>query len=291
MMQHIPVMLKESINTLSPTDGELYLDCTFGGGSYTRAILESANCKVIALDRDPYVKDIAEEVSKKDGNRFRFYNKKFSEVDDIIKSLNISKISGIILDIGVSSFQIDDENRGFSFRKSGDLDMRMGLNEISALDLINKKGENELADIIFEYGEEHCSRRIAKAIKRHIRSIKTTKDLADVVHSVLPFSGKKDSATRTFQALRMYVNNELEELEFIIRYAISNLADNGRLVVVSFHSLEDRVIKRLFSSADSVKIITKKPVTPSVEEVSLNPRSRSAKMRALVKLDKHNGLR
>ncbi len=290
-MQHIPVMLKESINALSPTDGELYLDCTFGGGGYTRAILDSTNCEVIALDRDPYVKNIAEEVSEKYGNRFRFYNKKFSEVDDVIKSLNISKISGIILDIGVSSFQIDDENRGFSFRKSGDLDMRMGLNEISALDLINEKGENELADIIYEYGEERCSRRIAKAIKRHIRLIRTTKDLADVVHSVLPFSGKKDSATRTFQALRMYVNNELEELEFIIRYAISNLADNGRLVVVSFHSLEDRVIKRLFSSADNVKIITKKPITPSVEEISLNPRSRSAKMRALVKLDKHNGLR
>ena len=198
-----------------------------------------------------------------------------------LKCHNIKKLNGIVLDIGVSSFQIDDAERGFSFNKNGALDMRMGLNARSALDVIRELKESDLADIIFEYGEEHASRRIAKAIKQNCKNIQTTLDLADVIHSVMGYSRKRDSATKTFQALRIYTNNELEELEIILRDSITYLVNGGRLVTVSFHSLEDRVVKRMFNILPEVEVLTKKPVTPSEEEICSNQRSRSAKLRAL----------
>lgn len=281
-MSHIPVMLNEVLEYLSPVDGGVYFDGTFGGGGYTRAILESCNCRVIATDRDKNVLLNVEKIKQDFGDRFMFSLSRFSDIEQVLASHNLDKIDGIVLDVGVSSFQIDDPERGFSFNKCGDLDMRMGLNEMSALDAIRNLKESDLADIIYEYGEERASRRIAKAIKQNCKNINTTMDLANVIHSVMPRNFKRDTATKTFQALRIFVNNELEELEFILKYGINFLGDCGRVVVVSFHSLEDRVVKNVFNSVENAKILTKKPVVPSDSELDYNQRSRSAKLRALM---------
>lgn len=281
-MSHIPVMLNEVLEYLSPVDGGVYFDGTFGGGGYTRAILESCNCRVIATDRDKNVLPNVKKIKQDFGDRFMFSLSRFSDIEQVLASHNLDKIDGIVLDVGVSSFQIDDPERGFSFNKCGDLDMRMGLNEMSALDAIRNLKESDLADIIYEYGEERASRRIAKAIKQNCKNINTTMDLANVIHSVMPRNFKRDTATKTFQALRIFVNNELEELEFILKYGINFLGDCGRVVVVSFHSLEDRVVKNVFNSVENAKILTKKPVVPSDSELDYNQRSRSAKLRALM---------
>jgi len=275
-------MLNEVLEYLSPVDGGVYFDGTFGGGGYTRAILESCNCRVIATDRDKNVLPNVEKIKQDFGDRFMFSLSRFSDIEQVLASHNLDKIDGIVLDVGVSSFQIDDPERGFSFNKCGDLDMRMGLNEMSALDAIRNLKESDLADIIYEYGEERASRRIAKAIKQNCKNINTTMDLANVIHSVMPRNFKRDTATKTFQALRIFVNNELEELEFILKYGINFLGDCGRVVVVSFHSLEDRVVKNVFNSVENAKILTKKPVVPSDSELDYNQRSRSAKLRALM---------
>ena len=288
-MSHIPVMLNEVLEYLSPVDGGIYFDGTFGGGGYTRAILESCNCRVIATDRDENVLPNVEKIKQDFGERFMFSLSRFSDIEHVLASNNLDKIDGIVLDVGVSSFQIDDPERGFSFNKCGDLDMRMGLNEMSALDAIRNLKEADLADIIYEYGEERASRRIAKAIKQNCAKIHTTMDLANVIHSVMPRNFKRDTATKTFQALRIFVNNELEELEFILKYGINFLGDCGRVVVVSFHSLEDRVVKNVFNSVENAKILTKKPIVPSDDELNYNQRSRSAKLRALM-IEKRNDI-
>ena len=282
MMKHIPVMLNEVVANLSPKDGEIYFDGTFGGGGYTRAILESCNCKVIAVDRDENVLPIAKKMKEEFGDRFMFSLSKFSDIDLVLKEHGIEEVNGVVLDVGVSSFQIDTAERGFSFNKCGDLDMRMGLNDISAIEAIRKLKESELADIIFEYGEERASRRIAKAIKKNCYKINTTTDLADVIHSVMPYNHKKDTATKTFQALRIYVNNELEELESILKYCTMGVVDGGRVVVVSFHSLEDRLVKTFSKHNASFITSHSKPLSPSLAEVGSNVRSRSAKLRAFV---------
>ena len=286
MTEHIPVLLNEVITSLSPKEGAIYFDGTFGGGGYSRAILESANCKVIACDRDPFVKEIAANFSEKYKNRFEFFHNKFSEIKSIIELSKNKKVDGIVLDLGISNFQISNSERGFSFKLNGPLNMSMGLCEENALDILHKYSEKELADIIYLYGEEPFSRKIAKAIKMDLDKIKSTEDLANIVRKCVKKTGKIDPATKTFQALRIFVNNELGELEKILQESVELLNPGGKIIIVSFHSLEDRIIKRFFKSL-TVKndsrfhLLNKKPIIPSEKEIIANPKSRSAKLRSI----------
>lgn len=297
--KHIPVMLPEVIEALNIRNGGIYIDATFGFGGYTQGILEHADCHVIAIDRDPTVSSRADEFKHLYGDKFNFYNAPFSTMDTFITS----KVDGIVFDIGVSSMQLDDASRGFSFSKPAFLDMRMSCEGLSAFDIVNTYGAKEIADILYLYGEERKSRQIAQKIieQRSIQPINTTTELADIVHSVL---GKKigatDSATRTFQALRIAVNNELGELQTALHKASELLKPEGRLVVVDFHSLEDRIVKNFFKeNADKKEHVSRYKTTasvsdklfsyiskvflPSASQIASNPRARSAKMRFAVK--------
>lgn len=299
--KHFPVMLPEVLQYLSPQKGEIYVDATFGNGGYSEAILQAANCRVIALDRDPNVADRANELTRLYGNRFEFRAGKFSDFANLVPE----DINGAVFDIGVSSMQLDQAERGFSFSKDAPLDMRMSQTGLSAADLVNSLPEAELADIIYNYGEERKSRQIARKIVeiRKISPINTTKQLADIIYSVVYRGvGNIDPATRTFQALRIAVNDELGELRSGLCGATSRLVGNGRLVVVDFHSLEDRIVKKFFSdnsgrrqhvsryrtetqpqNEDKVFAECSKAITPSEAEIKLNARSRSAKLRFAVK--------
>ncbi|MDR0632105.1 MAG: 16S rRNA (cytosine(1402)-N(4))-methyltransferase RsmH [Holosporaceae bacterium] len=280
MSQHIPVLLREVMTMLAPRDGGIYFDGTFGGGGYTKAILEAADCKVIAVDRDIHAATIADEFKNRYPSRFDFFHAKFGDIKTIIKT----KLDGIVLDLGVSNFQLTDPSRGFSFNLSGPLDMRMGLCDDSALDIIRKYSEQNLANIIYELGEEHFSRRIAKSIKLNLSKIHSTEDLANVIRSCVKRRGKTDPATKTFQALRIFVNKELEELKNVLRDSVDLLNSNGKIMVVSFHSLEDRMVKFFFkelASSGKFSLLTKKPIAPSAEEISRNRKSRSAKLRGV----------
>ncbi len=299
--RHIPVMLKEVLETLAPRDGEVYIDATFGNGGYSEAILKSANCKLIAIDRDPSVIKRAEELKKLYGDRFEFRAGEFGQLEELVKE----NIDGVVFDIGVSSMQLDDDFRGFSFSKEADLDMRMSSKGTSAKDIINTLAEEELADLIYNYGEEKKSRQIAHKIceYRNIKPINTTTELADIIYSVLPKKfGQIDPATRTFQAIRIAVNDELNQLKSGLDSASKILKENGRIVVVDFHSLEDRIVKNFFSENTSKKVHTSKyknneekidyskifsfcskAIAPSINECNQNPRSRSAKLRYAIK--------
>lgn len=275
---HIPVMLKEVQHYLCQREG-VFFDGTFGAGGYSRMILEaSERNKVHACDRDENVLPFARDLQSEYGDRFDFAHHRFSEIDEY------DMFDGIVLDLGVSSMQIDDATRGFSFQHDGELDMRMGLCEKSALDVIHDLSENALADVIYKYGEERLSRRIAHRIKERIseRGISTTRELAEAVHSCFQRRTRIDNATRTFQAIRIYVNNELGELEEFLHKAIHKLKPGARMVIVSFHSLEDRVVKHFFKNcSEPFRMILKKPLCASEEEIQYNARSRSAKMRVL----------
>ncbi|MDR2158128.1 MAG: 16S rRNA (cytosine(1402)-N(4))-methyltransferase RsmH [Holosporaceae bacterium] len=283
MSEHISVLLKEAVQMLSPKDGGTYYDGTFGGGGYAKAILDAANCRVIASDRDPYVKTIARQFKNNYQKRFDFFCAKFSD----IKSIATEKLDGVALDLGVSNFQLADPSRGFSFNLAGPIDMGMGLCDETALDVIRKYSEKSLANIIYEFGEERFSRRIAKNIKLNLGRIHNTEDLANVIRSCARRTGKKDPATKTFQALRILVNDELEELKKALRDSIDLLKPNGKIIVVSFHSLEDRIVKLFFKNLASpknpikFKLLTKKPIVPSRDEILFNPKSRSAKLRGI----------
>ncbi|MDR2723777.1 MAG: 16S rRNA (cytosine(1402)-N(4))-methyltransferase RsmH [Holosporaceae bacterium] len=281
MMQHIPVLEKEMLALLSPQNDGVYFDGTLGGGGYTKAILEAANCRVIACDRDPTVKIIAEELKTNYSERFSFFHAKFSDIKSIIKS----PLDGIVLDLGVSNFQLTDPSRGFSFNLSGPINMSMGLCTETALDVIRNYSEKDLADIIYTLGEEHFSRRIAKNIKLNLGKINNTQDLAYIIRSCVRKTRKIDSATKTFQALRIFVNDELEELKKILQCSINLLNPNGKIVILSFHSLEDRIVKFFFrelaSKGSLFKLLTKRPITPTSEEIHSNPKSRSAKLRGI----------
>lgn len=303
---HKPVMLKEVIENLMPKDGEIYLDATFGAGGYSRAILEAANCKVVALDRDISVKRFAENLEESFGERFVFKHTKFSRCQEVLNSIGVEKVDGMVLDIGVSSMQLDEKERGFSFDSESKLDMRMdSMQSISAFEVVNSETEEELAKIIKEYGDEPKARIIAKRIiaKRAKQEIKTCRDLADIVRSLYPGFHRIDPATKTFQALRIYVNQELEELKIILNSSVNMLRKDGRLIVVSFHSLEDRIVKNFLKkeSGEDVhisryqpeipnqqkvknfQIVTKSALIPSSAEIENNPRARSAKMRLATK--------
>lgn len=297
--KHIPVMLQEVLTALKPQKGEVYVDATFGNGGYTKAILETVDCKVIALDRDPTVKVRVNEFKNMYGDRFEFRAGQFGDFADLVPE----KINGAVFDIGVSSMQLDEAERGFSFSKEGALDMRMSQDGISAKDIVNSYDEEALADLIYQYGEERKSRQIAKRIAeyRQNKKIETTTELAEIIYSVIHKKfGEIDPATRTFQALRIAVNDELGELSRGLSGAANRLQKNGRLVVVDFHSLEDRIVKNFFKENGGKRIrVSKyapelvqdehlfaevsKVIMPTSEECEKNPRARSAKLRYAIR--------
>jgi 16S rRNA (cytosine1402-N4)-methyltransferase len=294
---HIPVLLAEVITALRPHNDGLYLDGTFGAGGYTEAMLRAAPCRVVALDRDPAAVARGEDLAKLYAGRLTLIEGRFSEMERLLAPLGVTQLAGVALDLGVSSMQIDNPERGFSFRGDGPLDMRMSSNGRSAADLVNSTDEGELASVIREYGEERFARRIARAIVA-ARPLTRTHELAAAIRSVVPDTGGIDPATRTFQALRIAVNEELDELDRGLAAAERLLQPGGKLAVVSFHSLEDRRVKDFLRrrSADaprasrhapathgpapSFNLITRKPIGPSAEETARNPRARSARLRA-----------
>jgi 16S rRNA (cytosine1402-N4)-methyltransferase len=246
---HVPVMINEVLAALSPADGEVYVDGTFGAGGYSRAFLDSSDCVVVAIDRDSEAVGRADLLKKEYGDRFVFISGCFGDAKELVRDAGIDSVNGFILDLGVSSMQIDTPERGFSFRYDGPLDMRMNQldDRPTAADVVNSYSEEDLANIIYRFGEERRSRRIAKAIvtERKVNPFSTTAQLADLVRRFVPKSKDGiDPATRTFQALRIFVNAELEELQEALYAAEDLLDEGGRLIVVSFHSLEDGSVKR-----------------------------------------------
>jgi 16S rRNA (cytosine1402-N4)-methyltransferase len=305
---HVPVMLDEVLDALAPKTGAVYVDGTFGAGGYTGAILDKADCRVIAIDRDETAFERGQALTKKYGARLTPVHGAFGDVAMHLNGLGVTGVDGFVLDLGVSSMQIDDGARGFSFAKDGPLDMRMDQGQaISAADIVNDTSEKVLADIIWKYGEERHSRRIAAGIikARAIRRIETTLELAGIVAASMPGSSKKFAihpATRTFQALRIAVNGELEQLESALAASVQILKSGGRLVIVSFHSLEDSIVKNFLreqgpkqggsrhrpeTGDKPVYFIQtmKKALAPSDGECRVNPRARSAKLRWAVRTD------
>ena len=244
-VKHIPVLLNEVLEALAPQAGKTYVDATFGNGGYSEALLKTADCRLIAVDRDPSVRPRAEELKSVYGSRFDFRPGRFGDIERLIQE----PVDGIVFDIGVSSMQIDQAERGFSYNKDAALDMRMSCTGISAADIVNTYGEKELADLIYRFGEERKSRRIAAKIveARQTAPVATTRQLAEIIYQVIfKKPGQPDPATRTFQALRIAVNDELGELERGLAGGLSVLKPGGRLAVVTFHSLEDRIVKNFF---------------------------------------------
>lgn len=301
---HVPVLLNEVVDALSPRDGGVYVDGTFGAGGYTLAILSAANCRVWGIDRDPEAIERGRQLGLAYPGRLEIVEGRFGDMAALLAARGVGSVDGVALDIGVSSPQIDEPERGFSFRFDGPLDMRMGRDGPTAADVVNTAEQDELADIIFHYGEERMARRVARAIvaARKDAPIERTRQLAEIVRSVVS-KGKGDAidpATRTFQALRIHVNDELGELRRGLAAAESLLKPGGRLAVVSFHSLEDREVKTFLKersspppspsrhapavSADarapSFRLLSRKPIGPTEAEASSNPRARSARLRA-----------
>ncbi|MCS6855341.1 MAG: 16S rRNA (cytosine(1402)-N(4))-methyltransferase RsmH [Elioraea sp.] len=307
MSGHVPVMLREALAFLAPKHGGIYLDATFGGGGYTRAILEAAGCTVFAIDRDPGAIARGAALIARFPGRLTLIEGRFGDLVDLLAAQGVAALDGAVFDFGLSSFQLDDPARGFSFRTEGPLDMRMGRAGRTAADLVNTLDEAELAALIRDYGEERHARRVARAIVRARAEapIMTTARLAAIVRAVVPRAADGiDPATRSFQALRIAVNEELDEIARGLEAAIDVVSPGGRIVAVSFHSLEDRIVKRLFSDAagrgpspsrhdprglaarppPKLRLLTAKPVTPSAAEIAANPRARSARLRAAEKL-------
>ncbi|MDR3078672.1 MAG: 16S rRNA (cytosine(1402)-N(4))-methyltransferase RsmH [Rickettsiales bacterium] len=300
ILGHSPVMLEEVLAILAPGDGELLLDATFGAGGYTKALLDANDsCRVVALDRDENVREFARDVKNTYGDRFEFHNILFSEASSLLGG---GSLAGLVLDLGVSSMQLEDGRRGFSFAREASLLMTMGKNSLTAYDVVNGFGEEELASLIYSYGEEPRSRVIARRIvsRRKLKTLETTLELATLVRGCFRGRGKIDNATRVFQAIRIFVNDELEELRKILRDSLDLLGKGGRLVAVSFNSLEDRIVKRFFTENGNLRprknnkygpspresevvanfsVPLRKPLLPSEAEVRRNPRARSAKLR------------
>jgi 16S rRNA (cytosine1402-N4)-methyltransferase len=285
---------------LSPREGGIYLDATFGAGGYSQAILEVAGTRVIGVDRDRTAIMGGFDLVDRSGGRLALVEDRFSNLAEICAGQGISAVDGVVMDVGVSSMQLDEADRGFSFRLGGPLDMRMGQDGPTAADVVAKASEADLANIIYIFGEERHSRGVARAIvaARKQAPITTTRALADIVSRVVRSKpGEIHPATRTFQALRIFVNEELDELHLALSAAEQVLKPGGRLAVVSFHSLEDRIVKNFLversragggsrhlpeiaQAAPSFVSLTKRPVTPDDVEISANPRARSAKLRA-----------
>lgn len=297
---HLPVMLREVLLHLAPRDGGVYLDATFGAGGYSRGILEAANCKVVAIDRDQSAVVAGAPLVEEFLGRLTLAEDRFSRLDRVAHDLGFVSADGVVLDIGVSSMQLNQAGRGFSFRSDGPLDMRMERRGPSAADVVNTLPEEALARVISMLGEERRARAVARAIveTRKTAPIRTTDALAGIVRRVVHSKpGDIDPATRTFQALRIYVNDELAELAGALAAAERILAPGGRLVVVAFHSLEDRLVKTFLTARSravassrhqpearalpaTFRPLTKKALTPTADETAANPRARSAKLRA-----------
>lgn len=306
MSGHVPVLAREVVDALRPRDGGRYVDGTFGGGGYTKGILDRADCRVIAIDRDPDAVAAGQALAERYAPRLRLIEGRFGDMAELLSAEGVDEVNGVALDLGVSSMQFDRAERGFSFRASGPLDMRMERHGTSAADLVNEAGEAELADIFWRYGEERRSRRVARAIveRRKEKRIETTGELAEIVRRAVGPSARDESdpATRSFQGLRIAVNDELGELERGLVAAEQVLAPGGRLAVVSFHSLEDRAVKDFVrvragrtpapsrhappaeSRAATLRDLTRRPVAPSAAEIAANPRARSARLRVAEKL-------
>jgi 16S rRNA (cytosine1402-N4)-methyltransferase len=305
-MQHVPVLLEESLKYLVTTADGKYFDGTMGFGGHSSALLNqvSKNAVLIGTDKD---KQTFQYLKKKfiDDKRVRLYNTGFTNIDTISKIEFIDNFDGILVDLGVSSFQLDDPNSGFTYREDAPLDLRMDKDTgISAAVVLNKFAPEELTDILFKYGEEKNAKKIVRAVieSRNSKTIVTTKDLREIIEPIVPQKFLNKSLSRVFQALRIYVNDELEELKIFLKTAVDLLSTNGRIVVISFHSLEDRIVKEVFkyeslscvcppeapicvcSKEQRLKILTRKPVVPTEIEIKNNKRSRSAKLRAAQKI-------
>lgn len=307
---HAPVMLQEVLQTIEAQDGDLIVDGTFGAGGYSKAILDAADCTVIAIDRDPDAIKRSRKIKNHYGDRFECLEGCFGSMEQLVQDTGVQQVDAIVLDIGVSSYQLDEAHRGFSFQKDGPLDMRMSSEGLSAADIVNDWDEGDIADILYLYGDERKSRQIASAIlrERSAAPIMTTLRLADIIASVVKVKrvkGKKFThpATRSFQALRIRVNEELDELTRALKAAERLLRPGGRLVVVTFHSAEDRIVKKFLAEksgripsgsrhrpttgttiAPTFKVLKSSGLSPTKEEEALNPRARSARLRYGIRL-------
>lgn len=303
---HQPVMLDEVISTLAPKVDGYYIDATFGNGGYSRAILEAAPCHLMAIDQDPDAIERGQSLVTEFAPRFTLAHGRFSQMKDLVHDAQDNQmqkgLDGIVFDLGVCSTQLDQAERGFSFQKDGPLDMRMSQEGRDASEVVNHASEKDIADILYNYGDERASRRIARAIvkARTEAPITRTLQLADIIRSVMPRPkpGQSDSATRSFQALRIYINQEVAEIEEALEAAQALLKPEGVLVVVTFHSLEDRIVKQFMAKRGGkvarpsrhlpeveeapqyFTILHRKPLLPRANEIEHNPRSRSAKLRA-----------
>jgi len=305
LARHIPVLVRRVVEFLAVRGGGVYIDATFGAGGYTREILAAAPCRVIGIDRDQSAIARGADLVEASSGRLTLDEDRFSNLAHVARSLGHDAVDGVVLDLGVSSMQLDEAERGFSFRLDGPLDMRMGGSGPSAADVVAHASERDLAAIIATLGEERHARAVARAIvrERGEAPIATTRALAEIVSRVVHAKpGAIHPATRTFQALRLFVNEELEELASALAAAEAVLKPGGRLVVVSFHSLEDRIVKTFLASrsrrgggsrhrpeakhpAPSFRVLTGRPVTPDEAEIAANPRARSAKLRAAERTD------
>jgi 16S rRNA (cytosine1402-N4)-methyltransferase len=298
--RHVPVLGREAVDMLAPREGGVYVDGTFGAGGYSRMILDVPGTRLIGIDRDRTAIAGGFDLVERSDGRLTLIEDRFSHLEQVCSAEGFSTVDGIVMDVGVSSMQLDEADRGFSFRQDGPLDMRMGHDGPTAADVIARASESELADIIYIFGEERHSRAVARAIvaSRKEAPITTTRSLADLVARVVRGKpGDIHPATRTFQALRIFVNEELDELQLALEAAERVLKAGGRLVVVSFHSLEDRIVKNFLNARGkasggsrhlpqvaqaepSFRLLTKRPLVPTESEVAANPRARSAKLRA-----------
>ena len=285
---HEPVMVAEVLEHLAPARGGVFVDCTVGLGGHARALIEAGASRVIGLDRDRQALEHARETVRDAGEAAEIVHADYRGFEAVLDARGIGRVDGLLADLGVSSLQLDAPGRGFSFRRDEHLDMRMDTSSgATAAEMLASVDEKTLADVIYELGEERHARRVARAIVEAgtTQPVESTGQLADIVRRAIPRKGytRIDPATRTFQAIRIWVNQELEGLDGFLMRAAARLAPGGRLVLLTFHSLEDRVVKHTFralQSAGTITIRTKRPVVPSESEIDRNPRARSAKLRA-----------